>query len=43
MKKILDACCGGRSFWFDKNDEKPLYGNQRGKTHFIVFMKEGDL
>lgn len=23
-------------------DEKPLYGNQRGKTHWITFLKAGD-
>ena len=90
MKKILDACCGSRMFWFDRenpnvifadnreikttlcdgfdecmrvlepdgvlvfkwnedqiklNDvlkefvKKPLLGDQRGKTRWILFMK----
>lgn len=25
MKKILDACCGGKMFYFDKNDPRVLY------------------
>ncbi|QBX27436.1 hypothetical protein ACG3JJ_01160 [Streptococcus parauberis] len=49
--KILDACCGSRLFWFDKNEEhtifmdirqetfKPLFGQQRGTTHWMTFMK----
>lgn len=28
-KKILDACCGARMFWFDKNNENALYIDQR--------------
>lgn len=24
-KIILDACCGGRTFWFDKNNKKVLF------------------
>ena len=25
MKHILDACCGGRQFWFDKKQEYTIY------------------
>lgn len=25
MKSVLDACCGPRSFWFDKKDERCLF------------------
>ena len=25
MKSVLDACCGPRSFWFDKQDERCLF------------------
>lgn len=25
MKSILDACCGSRMFWFDKNDDRVLF------------------
>ena len=29
MKKILDPCCGGRQFWFDKNNPEALFVDQR--------------
>jgi SAM-dependent methyltransferase len=29
MKKILDACCGGRMFWFNKNHPNTLYVDRR--------------
>lgn len=29
MKKILDACCGSRMFWFDKENENVLYMDKR--------------
>lgn len=25
MKKVLDACCGGRMFWFDKKNPDVLF------------------
>lgn len=28
-KKILDACCGGRMFWFDKENPETLYIDNR--------------
>ena len=28
-KKILDACCGGRMFWFDKNNPHVLFCDNR--------------
>lgn len=28
-KPILDACCGGRSFWFNKQNPKVLYIDKR--------------
>lgn len=28
-KFILDACCGGRCFWFDKNQKNTLYLDNR--------------
>lgn len=62
VKRILDACCGFRMFWFNKNNSdvvfmdkrkinistkdvlkvlpmQPLFGNRRGKSIFLVFMK----
>lgn len=29
MKKILDACCGGRMFWFDKQNPLVTYMDNR--------------
>lgn len=29
MVKILDACCGSRMFWFDKNHENTLFVDKR--------------
>lgn len=28
-KKVLDACCGGRMFWFDKKDERAIFIDKR--------------
>lgn len=33
MKKILDACCGSRMFWFDKENPKVLYMDKRHQTY----------
>lgn len=29
MKKVLDACCGSRMFWFDKENEHTVYMDNR--------------
>ena len=29
MKRILDACCGSRMFWFDKEDKRVLFQDKR--------------
>ena len=29
MKKILDACCGSRMFWFDKENENVVFMDNR--------------
>lgn len=29
MKRILDACCGSRMFWFDKQNEDVTYMDNR--------------
>ena len=31
-KKILDACCGSRMFWFDKNNPDVLFADIRTET-----------
>lgn len=37
-KKILDACCGSRMFWFDKNNPDVLFIDKRSET---VTAKDG--
>lgn len=29
MKPILDPCCGSRMMWFDKQDQRCLFGDKR--------------
>ena len=29
MKKILDACCGSRMFWFDKENADVIFADNR--------------
>lgn len=29
MKKILDACCGSRMFWFDRENQDVLFADNR--------------
>ena len=30
---VLDACCGSRMFWFDKEDDRTLFVDIRRETH----------
>ena len=32
---VLDACCGSRTFWFDKHDSRALYVDRRRETHAV--------
>lgn len=34
-KKILDACCGSRMFWFNKNNPDVLFGDIRSEQHIL--------
>lgn len=34
-KKILDACCGSRMFWFDKQNPNVLFGDIRNEEHIL--------
>lgn len=34
-KDILDPCCGGRMFWFDKNNPDVLFGDIREESHIL--------
>lgn len=35
MKDILDACCGSRMFWFDKNHPNAIYNDIRKEKHTL--------
>ena len=30
---VLDPCCGSRMFWFDRSDERAVFGDIRSETH----------
>lgn len=34
-KKILDACCGSKMFWFDKNNPIVLFQDKREEEHVL--------
>lgn len=36
MKKpVLDACCGSRMFWFDRNDSRAVFVDIRNEQHLL--------
>lgn len=35
MKTILDACCGSKMFWFDKNNKNTIYMDNRELTDIL--------
>lgn len=41
VKKILDATCGGRSIWFNKNHPAAIYCDKREEKHTGIW-KSGD-
>jgi len=34
-KKVLDACCGSRMFWFDKQDDRAHFNDIRKESHTL--------
>lgn len=32
-KPVLDACCGSRMFWFDRSDDRAVFGDIRHEEH----------
>lgn len=42
QKRILDACCGGRTFWFDKNHPAALYVDIRRMKRRVIWQKGDD-
>ncbi len=41
-QKILDACCGGRMFWFDKKNENVLYVDNRVMERQMIWKSKVD-
>ena len=39
-KFILDACCGGKMFWFDKHHPNAIYVDIRDETHILCDGRE---
>lgn len=33
--QVLDACCGSRMFWFDRNDPRALFVDKRCEEHTL--------
>ena len=33
--KVLDACCGSRMFWYDKNDNRAVFVDIRAEEHTL--------
>lgn len=33
--KVLDPCCGGKMFWFDKNDHRVLFMDNREESYML--------
>ena len=32
---VLDPCCGSRMFWFDKDDDRAVFGDIRAESHTL--------
>lgn len=33
LPSVLDACCGSRMFWFDRNDPRAVFVDKRRESH----------
>ena len=33
---VLDPCCGSRMFWFDRNDDRAIFGDIRTESHELT-------
>jgi len=40
MKTILDACCGSRMFWFDKQNPDVIFADIREESHILCDGRE---
>jgi SAM-dependent methyltransferase len=39
-KKILDACCGSKMFWFNKEHPDVIYADNRKESHILCDNRE---
>lgn len=42
-KRILDACCGSRMFWFDKTNPDVLFADIRNENHILCDGRKLDI
>ena len=42
VKAVLDPCCGTRMMWFDKNDQRVLFGDCRSETVTVTDRSHRD-
>lgn len=35
LPPVLDPCCGSRMFWFDRADQRAVFGDARNETHTL--------
>lgn len=35
-KPVIDVCCGSRMFWFDRQDERAVFGDIRREDHKLT-------
>lgn len=42
-KIVLDACCGSRMFWFERDDDRVLFVDKRKEQHLLTdcYAKNG--
>jgi len=41
MKKIIDVCCGPKGMWFDKNESRTIFMDNRKEQHIVCVRKNG--
>ena len=41
--KILDVCCGGKMFYFDKEDDRVLFLDKRTESHILCDGRKFDI
>jgi SAM-dependent methyltransferase len=36
QRPVIDVCCGSRMFWFDRQDERAVFGDIRKEVHSLT-------